>query len=73
MYLCNCNGLTVNEVRKVCSDGISNAEDVFKFFGVEECCGKCIPEIKEYITTQDRNISFQSAKAKSSYEHSNYS
>ena len=70
MYLCNCNGLTNNEVRKICSRGVSNAEDVFKCFGVEKCCGKCIPEIQEYITNLDKSISFQSVNTKPSYEHS---
>ena len=73
MYLCNCNGLTVSEVKKACSDGLTNAEDIFECFGVEMCCGKCIPEIKEYMVSSDKNITAQSTINRSSYENSNYS
>ena len=72
MYLCNCNGLTVTEIKKACSDGLTNAEDVFECFGVEMCCGKCVPEIQEYIITSDKNITTQSTITKSSYKNSNY-
>ena len=71
MYLCNCNGLTDARVKKACSDGLTNAEDIFKCFGVEKCCGKCIPEIKEYLINSDKNISFQSSLTKPQYENKN--
>jgi bacterioferritin-associated ferredoxin len=49
MYLCNCNGLTVTDVEKACADGVEKAGDVFVFYNVEKCCGKCVPEIEEYL------------------------
>ena len=73
MYLCNCNGLTVTEIKKACSDGLTNAEDVFECFGVEKCCGKCIPEIKEYINSSNKNITIISTITKSPYENTNCS
>ena len=49
MYVCNCNGLTVNDVIKACADGIQKADDVFDCYNVEKCCGKCVPEIEGYL------------------------
>jgi bacterioferritin-associated ferredoxin len=49
MYLCNCNGLTVKDVIKACADGVKDASEVFACYNVEECCGKCMPEIQEYL------------------------
>ena len=39
MYLCNCNGLTVGDILKVCSDGLRDPNDVFDCFEVEQGCG----------------------------------
>ena len=49
MYLCNCNGLTVGDILKVCSDGLRDPNDVFDCFEVEQGCGKCVPEIKQFL------------------------
>ncbi len=49
MYLCNCNGLTVTDVIKACSSGVTKPGEVFAFYKVEKQCGKCVPEIEEYF------------------------
>jgi bacterioferritin-associated ferredoxin len=49
MYVCNCNGLTVTDVVKACAGGIQKVDDVFVCYNVEKCCGKCVPEIEEYL------------------------
>ena len=49
MYVCNCNGLTVTDVVKACTGDLKTPFDVFSYFYVEECCGKCVPELEEYL------------------------
>ncbi len=49
MYLCNCNGLTVTDIIKACSSGVTKPGEVFAFYKVEKQCGKCVPEIEEYF------------------------
>jgi len=64
MYLCNCNGLRVTDVVKACMEGVSKAADVFACYGVEECCGKCIPEIEECLESSNQQTTFQNAVPK---------
>ena len=54
MYICNCNGLTVTDVVEASTKGVENAGDVFSCYGVEEGCGKCIPEIEEYLLNSNK-------------------
>jgi len=49
MYVCNCNGLTVTDVVKACTDGLKTPVEVFSYYNVEKRCGKCVPEIEEYL------------------------
>jgi bacterioferritin-associated ferredoxin len=44
MYVCNCNGITEQEVIAAIEAG---AEDVHKHCGTEVCCGRCVPEIEK--------------------------
>ena len=55
MYVCNCNGLTVTDVVKACAGGIQEVGGVFACYNVEKCCGKCVPEIEEYLQ-KSKNI-----------------
>ena len=73
MYLCNCNGLTVGEVIKACSGGLSSATDVFNCFNVEQCCGKCVPEIKQFILNYKRQTNLHSKVSKYQEMHTNSS
>ena len=54
MYLCNCNGLTVRDVIKACAGGITQAGEVFACYKVEKRCGKCVPEIEEYLLNSNK-------------------
>ena len=55
MYVCNCNGLTITDVVKACAGGIQKVDDVFSCYNVEKCCGKCVPEIEEYLQKSKNN------------------
>ena len=59
MYLCNCNGLTVTQIVRACSNGVTNATEVFSSFGAEQCCGKCVPEIQECLASAKEQNAFQ--------------
>ena len=64
MYVCNCNGLTVTDVIRACSNDASTANDVFNCHGVEKCCGKCVPEIEECIENSNKQTTFQNTGSK---------
>ena len=44
MYICNCNGITENEIRGAVELGCSTVADLQRELGVATCCGKCLPE-----------------------------
>ena len=41
MYICNCNGITENEVRTALKSGVERWDDVHAFYGCAPCCGQC--------------------------------
>jgi bacterioferritin-associated ferredoxin len=45
-------------------EGVSKAADVFACYGVEECCGKCVPEIEECLEKSNQQTTFQNAAPK---------
>ncbi|MET0182748.1 MAG: (2Fe-2S)-binding protein [Caulobacterales bacterium] len=49
MYVCNCNGVTTNEVAEAIEAGAGTPEAVLGHHGAEPCCGRCLPEIAESI------------------------
>ena len=49
MYVCNCNGVTKQEVAEAIAAGAAAPEDVLAHHGCEPCCGRCLPEIAESI------------------------
>jgi bacterioferritin-associated ferredoxin len=49
MYVCNCNGVTKQEVAEAIAAGAGAPEDVLAHHGCEPCCGRCLPEIAESI------------------------
>ena len=49
MYVCNCNGVTRNEVDEAIAAGAQGPEEVLAHHGCEPCCGRCLPEIAEGI------------------------
>ena len=46
--------MTVTDVVEASTKGVENAGDVFSCYGVEEGCGKCIPEIEEYLLNSNK-------------------
>lgn len=51
MYVCNCNGVTRNEVDEAIVAGAQGPEEVLAHHGCEPCCGRCLPEIAEGIAS----------------------
>lgn len=49
MYVCNCHGITENELQEALSGGARQWDHVHAFFDCEPCCGKCECEISEAI------------------------
>ena len=49
MYVCNCNGVTKQEVEEAVAAGARRPNDVLAHHGCEPCCGRCLPEIAEKI------------------------
>jgi bacterioferritin-associated ferredoxin len=51
MYVCNCNGVTRNEVDEAIVAGAQGPEEVLAHHGCEPCCGRCLPEIADGIAS----------------------
>ncbi|MEQ1811226.1 MAG: (2Fe-2S)-binding protein [Terricaulis sp.] len=51
MYVCNCNGVTRAEVDEAISAGAEGPEAVLAHHGCEPCCGRCLPEIADGISS----------------------
>ncbi len=49
MYVCNCNGVKRREVDEAIRAGADHPEAVLGHFGLEPCCGRCLPDIAEHI------------------------
>ena len=49
MYVCNCNGVTKQEVEEAVAAGARRPNDVLAHHGCEPCCGRCLQEIAEKI------------------------
>jgi bacterioferritin-associated ferredoxin len=49
MYVCNCNGVKRREVDEAIRGGADDPEAVLGHFGLEPCCGRCLPDIADQI------------------------
>lgn len=41
MYVCNCNAVTVKQIKRALSEGCDGYKDISNELGVGTCCGKC--------------------------------
>lgn len=57
MYICNCKGVTEQDIRKAVSDGATNLRSIRKCTGASEQCGKCAPHVETILneTLEDLN------------------
>jgi bacterioferritin-associated ferredoxin len=46
MYVCLCNALTERQVRHAASTSDGSAESVYRSFGTQPKCGKCVPTVE---------------------------
>tara|TARA_B100000700_G_C14957136_1_gene814549 strand:- start:283 stop:624 length:342 start_codon:yes stop_codon:yes gene_type:complete len=53
MYICNCNGITEDEVAKAIASGASHWEEVHAYYNCEPCCGMCECEISDALGSTD--------------------
>ena len=49
MYVCICNALTSEDVRKLKNIGVCNPSSVYKKLGCVMQCGKCLQSIDEIL------------------------
>lgn len=49
MYVCNCNAITVSEVKRAVRCGARSVDEVFDHFGTEQCCGLCTPDVRDCL------------------------
>jgi bacterioferritin-associated ferredoxin len=54
MYVCNCNGVTRDEVAEAIAAGAQTPRGVLAHHGCEPCCGRCLPEIAETLSGEER-------------------
>lgn len=61
MYVCNCNGVKRREVEEAIAAGAEEPEAVLGHFGLEPCCGRCLPEIAEHICLSRRACALEAS------------
>jgi len=49
MYVCNCNGLTLKQVQKALAERPSDEIEVYRRYGCEPQCGRCVPEVRAML------------------------
>ncbi|MEB8432735.1 (2Fe-2S)-binding protein [Cocleimonas sp. KMM 6892] len=49
MYVCNCNAVTVKQIKRALSEGCNGYEGICNKLGVGSCCGKCREHACEVI------------------------
>lgn len=49
MYVCNCNGITVDGVEEAVRAGATKALDVYRHHDTKPVCGRCVKEITQLI------------------------
>jgi bacterioferritin-associated ferredoxin len=53
MYICNCNGLTERAIKQAIDTGVRTWTEVHAYHGCKPQCGRCAPEIAEYLSPPD--------------------
>lgn len=49
MYVCNCNGLTLRDVREAATAGVERPGQVYAWHGCQPQCGKCVAEVADVL------------------------
>ena len=49
MYVCVCNAITDREVHAAMSNGAAAADEVFRHFGAEVRCGRCVATMRSLM------------------------
>ena len=51
MIVCICKAVSDRRIRNAVSEGASSLRDVSRELGVGTCCGKCVPQAREVLST----------------------
>lgn len=49
MYVCVCNAITEEQIRRAIADGASNLDDLCEALGLGDQCGKCLEYVCHYF------------------------
>jgi bacterioferritin-associated ferredoxin len=49
MFVCNCNGLRLCQVKTAIERGAQQLHEVYRTYGCAPKCGKCVPEVRTLI------------------------
>lgn len=52
MYVCVCNAITDREVHAAMAGGAAGADEVFRHFGTEMRCGRCVATMRSLMGEQ---------------------
>lgn len=67
MYVCNCKGVTDNDIRKAVSAGATNIRAIRQCTGATSQCGKCVSHTKSIISEALHDIQFYDAAMSSTF------
>ena len=56
MYFCLCNALKEKDVGCAIAEGARCVSDVYKAFGCQPQCGKCVPELRQQLKGEGLGI-----------------
>ena len=65
MYVCNCKGITDNDIRNAASEGVKNLRSLRQRTGATGQCGKCTTHAKAVLKEALKDINCYSVMSAS--------
>lgn len=57
MIICICHGVSHRTIDKSIEDGAGSAGAVARQLGIGDCCGKCMPAVRQRLDTKRAEVS----------------
>lgn len=51
MIVCICKAVSDKHIRRAASEGVTSLRELSRGLGVGTCCGKCVPQAREVLSS----------------------